>query len=38
MGRSFVLIAGHVLPDGDRELVVETVDGELVTCLKVAET
>lgn len=32
----FGLTAGHVLPDGDRELVVKTGDGELEANLKVA--
>ena len=32
---NFGLTAGHVLPDGDRALVVKTDDGELVTNIEV---
>lgn len=36
-GKYFGLTAGHVLPDGDRKLVVKTDDDELATSLEVAE-
>ena len=36
-GKYFVLTAGHVLPDGDRTLVVKSDDGELAANLEVVE-
>ena len=36
-GKYFGLTAGHVLPDGNRTLVVKTDDDELATSLEVAE-